>query len=432
MSTQARIRRTFALERSVVLAALVYYWAYLYLRVLMAPPEESPLSYVATVLPISLFASIGLLLHLLRSPQLAPAGSGFSWLLAFGAASAGAAAANLDPNTFLAAGLMTLALLWLVTAPAAITLRLLNALLLASIVFASLFYAAGWSDYGVLPGQYAEGADRGIAWRVSLFPYVPESGFFALVVLVANQLRGKGASRVVFGSTALYFLVFSGVRSALLCWLLCLALMLWNRRLRNRSRALRVRGRLAASTVLIVGFVISVFASTLLQFFPELAQGFLGSYVFRTAADDVSAESITQSVYRSWLWLHHLDIFFSAPLFGAGSYDFTTLVDESLIEGHVGTGSESFFTLWLSRVGLCFVPLVAFLVATARRAAADESLVALSCFLALMVAGLAYGSFLVPYNFMFILLFALLGVRQRRAPRVREFPAAPQRAATIG
>jgi hypothetical protein len=48
------------------------------------------------------------------------------------------------------------------------------------------------------------------------------------------------------------------------------------------------------------------------------------------------------------------------------------------------------------------------------------------------VAGLAYGSFLVPYNFMFILLFALLGVRQRRAPRVREFPAAPQRAAAIG
>jgi len=310
-----------------------------------------------------------------------------------------------------------------------VSLRTINLLFGLSIVAGALFHAAGLSEYGILPGQYAEGADRGITWRVSLFPYVPESGFFALVVLLCNQLCGRGFSRWSFSAVAAYFLVFSGMRSALICLLLCVGLLMIDRQLRTRFGQDRSLWRGFAAVMATAMFVTMMLSSAVLQLLPQLAQGPIGSYLFRADSANVDVESIQQSVYRGWLWLQHLQVFLSSPWIGVGSYEFVSIVDNSMMAGESDTGTESFLTLWLSRVGLCFLPFLVFLWTVGRRASVPSQPLGWLTFVILCVALLAYGSFLVPYNFMFILLFALLAApaaSDRTAvsrPRVPRTPA---------
>ena len=207
---------------------------------------------------------------------------------------------------------------------------------------------------------------------------------------------------------AVDFLVFSGMRSALICLLLCVGLLVIDTRHRatwGRGRSLR-RG--FAAVIATALFVTIVLSSAVLQLLPQLAQGPIGSYLFRADSVDVDVESIQQSVYRGWLWLQHMRVFLSSPWIGVGSYEFVSVVDDLMMAGESDTGAESLLTLWLSRVGLCFVPFLVFLWTVGRRASVPPQPLGWMIFVILCIALLAYGSFLVPYNFMFVLLFVLL------------------------
>lgn len=385
-----------------VLAALLYYWMHQYLRVLLPPASESTTAYLITTVPIVMLAALGL----------APiALSGRAWrgmpgivpLLIFVALAGVISLARDDLPTLLTVGLFVLALMWLAAEPVRLSLFLINLLFAASIAAGGLFYLAGYSDFGLLPGQYAEGADRGLEWRVSLFPFVPESAFFALIVLIANQVQARGGKRILWCGIALYFVLLSGLRSAVGALLLCEA-YLW---VSAGGRRLTALGRAALIVMLLALFVASVAASSVLLLIPEFAPGPLANYLLRSAADDVSAESLSQSVYRGWLWLQHLELFAGSPWIGVGTFEFASLVDD-VIEGHVGTGSESFVTSWLARLGTAAIPFFYYVGSLfARATRQSEPLDACVC-LVLGVAAFTYGSFLVPYNFVFLLMFGML------------------------
>jgi len=391
--------------RALLLTTLAYYWLYLYLRVLLPPPDEAAGSYLVVVVPVAMAVCAGVLLHWAdprpqwRTPQIL--------LLAFIGVAALVSLTRGDDATLRSAGLLALAALWLGgNATGALSVRTLNVFFVLSIVFGGLWFLLGLSDYGLLPGQYTEGADRSIEWRVSLFPFVPESGFFALVVLLANQLHRRGAMRMVTCGLAAYFVVFSGMRSALLALLLAEVYLWWFSRGRH---SLGVRRTQLIS--LLTMFVMLVVLSSLTAIAPVLPEGTLGNYLFRTESFEDSEAALSQSVYRGWLWAQHLQMFASAPLAGLGSFDFHVVVTESLIEGKEDTGSEAFITGWLARLGLCFAPFLVYLWWLCGRAGGAPSALPGAVFLVLGVAALAYGSFLVPYNFMFIVLFALLASR---------------------
>jgi len=399
--------------RPLLQALLLYYWAWLYLRVFLGDVTASTAGYIVTVLPVAAAACVGLVqvtavsLRQPGMPSLVP-------LLLFAAAAGLVGLGTGDFSTILSAGLLALTLVWIAQSPTWLPLKLVNGLFLASVAMGAAFYFAGFSDYGVIPGQHLVGLDRGIAWRVSLFPFVPESGFFALVVFLANQLFGSGRSRIFYMVLAGYFLVFSGVRSALIGLLLCEAYVLVARQA-DASAALR-------TTVLwglIAGFLLFVSGATILLLIPGIAEGPIGSYLFREAAANLTEGAVTQSTYRGWLWGRHLDLFLSAPLTGIGTYEFADL-NPSTAAFRIGTGSESFLTSWLARAGLCFLPFVYWLVRLGDRSAARPTPFEGCIFVTLWVAALAYGSFIVPYNFIFLLLFGLL-LRERAA----EAPAAP-------
>lgn len=400
------IDRSSRVEYNIALAAILYYWSYLYFRVLIPPPNESIVAYLFTVAPIVLFSISGMAFHFYAHQWKVSSKNGFFWLVLFYALAFTVSAARGDVGTIQSAGLLTLSLIWLSNTPSVISLILLNRLLLASIAMGGLFHTLGLSEYGILPGQYAAGEDRGIMWRVSLFPFVPESGFFATIVLIANQISGRGLSRYFFGSLALYFLVFSGVRSAMIGWLLVLIFLFFdrNRHIYNISR-LRNR-RLSLTLVLLTIFTLTVIGANLLSHFPNISGTSLGNYILREGSEDINHESINKSVYRSWLWLQHIDIFLKNPLLGIGTYDFNSLITERLFEDMGETGSESFLTLWLSKLGLVTLPLIVFFIILINKCANHIDQNSIAIYIILLIAMLAYGSFLVPYNFMFIVIFS--------------------------
>lgn len=399
------------LQSGLVLAAIVYYWAYLYLRVLMPPADESTLTYALTIVPIAAIAAAGLMLGLTQQAIDSQTARRLLALLAFVTLVAAVGLARRDGATILSAGLLGLTLAWLCFCGPVVTTRLLNRLFALSIVVGTLAFAADLAPYGLLPGQYGEGGDRGIAWRVSLFPYVPESAFFALLVLLQNRFdTRRGVGRWLWIAAALYFLLLSGVRSAVIAWLMCEAYLLL-----SRVRPLAAPNRRVATMLLLVaGFVVVLSGSgALLLLWPGIADSPVSSWMFREFAGDLSEDAIEQSVYRTWLWGQHVELFASSPLVGIGSFDFGGITG-SLVEGASDTGSESFLTAWLARVGLCLLPLLWMLLSLSASAARRMVALPACALLIFFVAALAYGSFIVPYNLVFLLLFSLLLARPAR------------------
>jgi hypothetical protein len=196
------------------------------------------------------------------------------------------------------------------------------------------------------------------------------------------------------------------VRSALIGWLLVLVFLFLDRNRHGLDPRKRLYKRLLLILVFVIVFVFTIAGSGLLIYVPNLSGTAVGSYLLREASGDITDESISKSVYRSWLWLQHIDIFMSNPFFGVGTYELKSIVGEGLLENVEETGTESFLTLWLSRLGLMVLPLVAFLVLFVNKSAASLDQLPMAWCVILLIAMLAYGSFIVPYNFLFIVIFS--------------------------
>lgn len=400
---------------SLLLAVLIYYWAALYLRVLLPTTDESTWTYLLTVLPVSIAAVVGLLARLVSGAHWTVDRSSTSGLLLFVGVVTIVSLVRADAASIRAAGLMALTLLWLDSARPVIPVRTLNRFFVASIVAGGVWFVLGWSDYGLLPGQYVDGVDRGIQWRVSLFPFVPESGFLALIVFLVNQTRRKGLARLVFCAAALYFVIFSGMRSAIVALALSQIYLVLSRARRGPVF------RMTQIFALLALFAVSILISSAVAVMPSLPGGAIGNFLFRTESLVDSEDALSQSIYRGWLWVQHLNLFASSPLTGIGTFDFSSVVREELVTGKEDSGSESFVTAWLARLGLCFAPFLAYLGTLARRAAAAPDAYRGSVFLVFGVAALSYGSFLVAYNFVFLILFCILlqGTPRVSAARVQ-------------
>lgn len=396
----------------LLLTALLFYWCLLYLQSFLPSATDSSSTYWLTILPISAVASVGLALSMAKGDYPRDNRPLASILVLSALAVLAASLVHGDAASARTMALLVLVLLWLGSVRYGIPVSLLNVLFAASILFGALWFALGLSEYGLLPGQYLEGEDRGIQWRISLFPHVPESSFFALTVFLVNQRLQRGLTRLLVCGASLYFVIFSGLRSAVVALLLAEIYIFWNARARHSSggRALLIAGML-------VSFVAALLLAGTFAEDTELPGGTLGNFLFRSESMSGQDFALGATMYRAWLWMQHLELFASSPVIGIGTFDFGAVISEDLLSGVEQSGSESFLTAWLARVGLCFLPFLVYLSVLCRRAAASSSLLEGCIFLVLGVAALAYGSFLVPYNFMFIVLFASLLSEKRSFTR---------------
>jgi O-antigen ligase len=400
----SEFQRRYALKIGVPVfnVALLYSWLYLYFRIFLGDPKESSIAYVLAIFPAVLIVVTCIPLYLSSLKRLS---AGIVFLYIFIVLSVVVSFAKSDWATLLSAGLLASTLVALVLIRPFISLQKLNLLFVLSIFLSIFFFMLGWSDYGFLPGQFHDGLGRGIEWRISLFPFVPESGFFALTVIVMNQVLGRGVEKYVWMLGGLYYLVLSGVRSALIIFLLIQLYFLFAYYFSSIKTSAT---RLAFFTLCSVVLMASLLVTPILAHVRVLADGVLGSYLFRESAADLTEQNLIQSAYRGWLWQQHWYLFQDSPLVGQGTFVFSKLVNNNFYNGELATGSESFLTSWLARLGAIWFFVIGFFAWLLKRVIWSESHTSWAVFFTFFIAMLTYGSFITPYGFMLLLFFGLL------------------------
>jgi O-antigen ligase len=400
----------FALPRQLIFnSLLVWYWALLYFQSHTQLVERFSLMYFAVTLPVLAFVLMNTH-HVLswRLDRLTGPLTLYIVIVAVVSLLRG------DLATAYNVALFTAPIILILRHRLRLSLGLLNTLFILSIAGAVFTYSAGISEFGFLPGQSAMSADRGLEWRVSLFPVLPESAFFSLIVFLANLLHGKGLKRYAYGTAAAYFVVLSGNRTTLIVGLMCLAVLVFARRIEFRKRAF-YRSLFVVLAIIFVA-VVSMDAILVAIAFDN---PYFANYVFRSQKEVVDVDEVAKTVYRSWLWQQHLQIFSDSPLIGEGTFYLPDMLKEQLLKSNIDTGSESLLTSLLARVGLMIVPLLVFFGRLCGRTMEWRDRLGYCLCLALLIYSLAYGSFLVPYNFVFLLSFAVLNGLKPGSPEQR-------------
>jgi hypothetical protein len=382
-------------------ALLLVYWLAIYGAPLSAEMARGSAVYLALVVPVSLFVLMGLF--------------GIAWrrklpratllLVAYVLIVCGVAAARGDTPTIMNTLLSALTIIVIVAHGLRPPPSLLNVLFVASIPLNAIAFASGIGIYSVVPGF---SLDEDLPWRISLFPAVPESAFFSAAIILLNVIRKDLALRRTCLVLATYFLLLSGLRSALIGTLMALFYYY----VVHGTWSWRDGAKMAYFAGAIVAMVAMIVTSQLLAVSAVLGDdSFLNVYLFRAAEGIESEADLAARIYRGWLWAEHFRIASANPLLGVGTFDFTAAADYGQVEGRESSGSEAFLTGLFARVGLPAVLFFGFFLASIWKGLRGGEHEQLMIGLLLFVSMLTYGSFLVPYNFIFLIMISYVCTR---------------------
>lgn len=379
-------------------ALAIYTWA-LMMFVDRDAIEEGLALYALTVAPTVLFVLASL-----------PAVLKMRWeastlaLLCFAIGVAWFAIARGDTATAASVASLAFMLIAIRESKATVPLWLVNTLFLVSIPACELMWAMGVGNYGAIPGQ---ASDPEHAWRVSLFPInVTPSWLFALVVLAMNYFR-QGRGRLPMIALALYFIAMSGSRTAMIVVLLSIGFLACTHLVRFRDRLFYK----AYIPLALVVLVVALNASAILTVLTGLDNPILNLVLFKSEAGAVDETQVSDSIVRTLLWSLHLDIFMANPWIGHGTFSLREVAPE--IERFGSFGSEAFLTGLVARVGALagFFLLALHYFARDARSRADR--MAFCLLMMFAVTALTYGSYIVPYDFNFLMLFGAMNLRRK-------------------
>jgi hypothetical protein len=387
-------------------ALLVYYWFLLFVGGRQGEVvERFSLWYFSLVIPINLFIAFNLQYVIFAKYKSWSLGLLWYWMLVVIVS-----AARGDIPTIYNTSLFVFSIIIIINSDAKVSVRLVNLLLLLSIAGSVITYLIGSNVYGFIPGQAVTSREEGLGWRVSLFPNVPESAFFSLVIFLINLVCNRGRFRRFFLALSLYFLVLSAVRTAIVALIFIAGFLLATKIVELKPRPFY--------KLLFVGimlsFILLINIDLLIAVSVDLSNPVLNALLFRSEAGLQSSEEFSKVVYRGWLWRQHLSLFLDHPLFGVGTFKLGDFVYESILGDHEDIGSESFLTSWIARVGLLIVPLLVFFKNLCGRAMETGNKYLYSICIALFIFSLGYGTFLIPYNCLFLLTFGTINMAEVR------------------
>ena len=314
-----------------------------------------------------------------------------------------------DARAAIQMSLLVLVLTWISTPVANLRVNDLVVLYLALIgIGIGVNLLTDFSPYGLVPGRTIDEFGPG---RVSFFPNVAYTGILSLVMLmVLTKDRKTAKAHAVVLMLALYFLLFSVVRTATIGFVLYGGTrwwLEWHRKASARTMYLVAVGVGIGATVLIASSAVLI---ETLQQVPYVSDLLL------QGKSDLTAEEIFAQMYRPWLWLRQLELFSTSPgLMGWGSFDFIEVtagaVDESQI---VSAGSEALPTRLLSAYGLAGLIFTVYLIGRVGLLAKVGDRWACACFPAIFLLMMNWGSVFHPTDALFG-IFLLMIVRGRRA-----------------
>lgn len=318
--------------------------------------------------------------------------------------------ARLDFRSAQTAFLLFTTLIILINAEVAFDIRIVNLLFMFSVLGSIVSFHMGINPYGYIPNFEAmlDVISGDVGLRISLFPYIPESAFFSLFVIVSNYYFNPSRSRFFYYSLAGYFLIFSSSRTAVIILLFFVLFELVVRFIQFRPRLLFTW----LNVLFVFIFVLMMNFKSLHIYLSQIDNDVVKTLLLRDQVQTVTEDSdIDDVANRTWIWDQHFRIFSNSPLVGVGTYEFGDYIHDKSKVYHYTTGSESFLTAWLARVGLAMMLLVGSLILVQHEAMVrNDRFRYFMCFGFFMVM-ISYGSFVVPYNFMFLLMAAALSRR---------------------
>jgi len=402
---------------------LIYYW----LVQFIGPTNPFGLAdgqlYILFIGPMALYAIFMLLQMLLNRRPL----DREVWVLvALLAIVSMASVLRTDRETIQTIGMMCLVIAGVFQQRVTISASLVNLLFLASIPIGFLFYLRGWSPYSVLP-SFASITD--LSWRVSVFPAIASGAFFALIVLFTNLFYRNALGRAFCLPLAAYFLLFSGLRTAIFAALLA-GIYLIARRFGWMSSNF---GRVAFFTLVVAFFSLSIFSSEQLAQLPILGNDFIRSLIVRDSAGfeaTALGDQVFSAAIRGWMIEQHWNLIAENPLFGVGTFDFQQLNTGYEFFDKFSGGTEAYLTGLIARIGLPALLLLFAIFARRWPVIDGREDLARTVKLVLFLAMITYGSFIVPYDFIFLLMLIAVGNgyldgRVRFAPRSGQIAGLP-------
>lgn len=224
-------------------------------------------------------------------------------------------------------------------------------------------------------------------WRVSFFSNIAFSAFFSLfIVLIATRESYRDAWRNPFFLVALYFTVFSFVRTAIICLVLYVLTYWILKRLKHPIELFFVSILIAISATIFVAY-----SSDILLYLQEIT---LISRLFLRSESQLSEFEIYQQLYRPWLWGEQLRLAWNSPNFlGWGSIPFVELVQNNIFEYGLEFGDTvSFPTRLLSQFGVLALLYWAFLIICLKEMASQRDVWGCAMFPIIIMAMMQWGS----------------------------------------
>lgn len=293
---------------------------------------------------------------------------------------------------------LTLPIIIIVNSKTTINLKVVNILFNLSLVGCIVTYNLGKNVYGYIPHLSLSTATGAVGWRISLFPSIPISAFFSLIILVLNYFYNHHKSRYFYLAVSSYFIFFSGLRSSILAFLCFVTFLGVQKVIRFKQKLFYKLFFLFAIGILIF---IPIFSSILTHIGP-IDNQFLNNLIYKADITPQSSEEISQSIMRKQIWKEHIRLFLMNPLFGTGTYDFSQYAPKELENK---SGSESFLTSLLARIGFLIIFYLAFFASLIMEALRYHQKYLFFILITIFFIMLGYGSFFVPYNFIYLLIF---------------------------
>lgn len=357
--------------------------------------EDSTVRYMMFTLPL-VFAALS------RPLALANAlGKKAMWLFPFMLFSVIYHTVQGDITASLQVGLLVLGIVWFCSTPVQFIREDIYRLYILFVITGILIWIfTDFNRWGVIPGTTDPA--YGI-WRISFFPNIAFTAFFSLFIIIIstkNGIKDIDNKYVIF--LAAYFLIFSYVRTAIICFVLYVFCHFLFKKI-NRSGSLF----LYSIAVAIAANIFIAYSSSIFEYLQNIP---IISRLFLRGETQLSEFEIYQQLYRPWLWGEQLKLFASSPyLMGWGSAPFFELVQNTIFDLRLEVSDTvSLPTRLLSQFGLAAIFFWVFLLACLKQAADRMDRWGCAVFPVVFTAMMHWGSMFHVTDPMSILYFGLL------------------------
>lgn len=259
------------------------------------------------------------------------------------------------------------------------------------------------NKWGMLPNTTVY---DGLDWRISFFPNIANSAVLSLAMfLILTQSITLARKNMAVLLIVAYFLFFSFVRTAVIGVTLYLSMRWWLGRKPHSPHSM-------FWSALVLGIGINLMIAGSAVIFSNLGQFELVSRLFLRSEANLSNEEVFAQLYRPWLWMQHLMLFWDSPWkMGLGAFEFFEMQIEELNVGTTPAGNEAQLTRLLATYGLPGFLYSWYLISRLREAAKNSDAWAVACFPTILLLMMQWGSVFHPSdaNGAIFLLIAIHG-----------------------